>query len=466
MFMKIPSLETVIDTFKLTINRYRYTICIALIGWMATWFVIGFNNYSETIQEIFESVALMCVIALPLSIGFKFAFKALNVRKVNQYAVSGLFLALLVYFGFTYDRSIDFFNSFYSFAIAANIFAGLAMHSKTPDNDSFWRFNKTMLIRLVISGLFAVVLGTGLSVAIGALQVLFKVDIQGEAYARLWSTMGWLFTTYIFLAGINPDIEAYQEHEDYPKLLKVFSQFVLIPLSMLYLVILYAYELKILFQMELPNGFVSGLIFAMAAVGILATLLLYPIREYNNYIKQYSKWLFYSIIPLIPLLFIALSTRIGEYGITEARYYGYVVACWLVGIMGYYIISKKKNIRAIPITLAIIAVVLPLGPWSASNVSTKSQVNRFIELNSEYSKAATDSVRKEKIVQMNSIFRYIEMKKDLSVLVTGLKENGMLKTEIKQSLDSLSFRELSSNLSLDSVITYQYIGKETKKYRQ
>ena len=72
----------------------------------------------------------------------------------------------------------------------------------------------------------------------------------------------------------------------YPSGLKMFTQYVLIPLAVIYVVILLSYEAKIIVQWSLPRGLVSSLILGYAVFGILSILLVYPIRNYDD-----SKWI-------------------------------------------------------------------------------------------------------------------------------------------------------------------------------
>ena len=167
----------------------------------------------------------------------------------------------------------------------------------------------------------------------------------------------------------------------YPKGLKAFTQFVLIPLVLIYLIILWAYETKILLTANLPKGWVSILILVFSVLGILAMLLVYPLRNKENHawIKQLWKWYFRLIIPLIGLLYWAILYRINLYGFTVGRYYVLLLALWLTAITVYSIIKPNYHIKIIPISLAIVGFISLYGPQSAANISKVSQQNRVAE---------------------------------------------------------------------------------------
>jgi membrane-bound metal-dependent hydrolase YbcI (DUF457 family) len=157
---------------------------------------------------------------------------------------------------------------------------------------------------------------------------------------------------------------------------------VLIPLATVYVVILLAYEIKILVQWELPKGLVSNLILGYAVFGILSLLLVYPIREQeeNKWLKTYARSFYFLLIPLLGLLFTAAGTRIFRYGITEMRYFLIVLACWLLFITVYFLVAKKQNIKLIPISLSILTLLSIYGPQSAFQVSMYSQRRILVEV--------------------------------------------------------------------------------------
>jgi hypothetical protein len=77
------------------------------------------------------------------------------------------------------------------------------------------------------------------------------------------------------------------------------------------------------------------------------------------------------------MLLLAILKRISQYGITENRYYLLVLTFWLAFITAYGLLSKKKAIKIIPVTLCIVTLVTSVGPWGAYGVSRFSQKNRL-----------------------------------------------------------------------------------------
>ena len=83
------------------------------------------------------------------------------------------------------------------------------------------------------------------------------------------------------------------------------------------------------------------------------------------------------LLPLLGMLFVAIWVRIADYGITELRYYVMAMASGLALVVFYFIFSKAKDIRIIPIVVFSIAILSAFGPWGAFAVSKASQQNRM-----------------------------------------------------------------------------------------
>ena len=86
---------------------------------------------------------------------------------------------------------------------------------------------------------------------------------------------------------------------------------------------------------------------------------------------------FISMIPLLVLFPLALFRRISQYGMTENRYVAVMIAVWMSLIIIYFIFSRKKNIKLIPLTMFILSLVMIAGPWNMFAVSEQSQRRRL-----------------------------------------------------------------------------------------
>jgi hypothetical protein len=245
--------------------------------------------------------------------------------------------------------------------------------------NGFWQYNKSLFIRFLTAGIFSSVLYIGLAIAVAALDQLFGVDVEPETYGRLWFVIAFLFNTWFFLSGVPRDLAALERHGGYPKGLKVFAQYILVPLVTVYLAILMTYLVKVIATQDWPSGWIGYLVSSVAAVGIFALLLVYPIREReeNRWIVTYSRWFYIALFPAIVMLWLAIWQRVDQYGMTEPRYFLTILSIWLAGIAVYYTVRGSRRILLIPASLCVLAVVTFFGPWSAYAVSRRSQTHRL-----------------------------------------------------------------------------------------
>jgi hypothetical protein len=244
----------------------------------------------------------------------------------------------------------------------------------------FWAYNERLFLQIITAGIFSFVLTIGLYIAVGSTDALFDLKMSGHVYGYIVCLTMVGFMTIFFLSGVPKDFRALNEvPQEYPKWLKIFTQYVLIPLLSVYLLILLAYEGKILISWTLPKGYVSTLILGYAVAGILSLLLIYPIRnrEGNGWMRIFARFFYVMLIPLVVLLLLAVWKRVSVYGITEARYILILLALWLTIVTVYNLFSKQQNIKFIPVSLCILALLAVYGPQSAFMVSKYSQTKRL-----------------------------------------------------------------------------------------
>jgi len=243
---------------------------------------------------------------------------------------------------------------------------------------AFWQFNRRLFLRFFLATLYSGVLTAGLEIALFSISKLFDVRFE-NAYFALFILMAGIFHPLFFLAGVPENLADLEEDESYPAGLKAFTQFALAPLVLVYTVILYVYVGKILIAMSWPRGWVALPVLILSGVGILAALLLHPLRTAVNerWAGWYYRWFFRALAPLTILLLLSLRIRIAEYGVTEERYLGVVIGAWALVVSALFSFRQSAGIKWIPTSLAALCFLSAFGPWSAFAVSVRSQLARL-----------------------------------------------------------------------------------------
>lgn len=360
-----------------TAKRFPLVLLAAILGSGVAIYMVDLRHAEQDLQETCACLIMACALGLTLFFSLTI-FSEKNAHSKGMYWIlQGAGLAVLVGYYF-FLRTCFIQIEFVRYAlinIAMHLLVSFAGFTGKGHLHGFWQFNKTLFLRFLLAAVYSATLYLGIALALAAVDQLFDVKIKGESYFRLWVIVAGIFNTWFFLAGVPRNYEELDTNENYPKGLKIFTQYVLLPLVTLYLLILYTYMGKIIATQSLPKGWVSYLVIGFSVAGILALLLIHPIRnkEGNNWIHIFSKWFYGALYPLVIMLFFAIGRRISDYGITENRYFIIVLAIWLTLVSTYFLFSKASNIKYIPISLCLIALLSSFGPWGAFSISENSQ---------------------------------------------------------------------------------------------
>jgi hypothetical protein len=375
--MKFPSIKNLAQSAANTVKRYPFEMFFALAGTIAAAAKIELNNLNRVSENWCMRTIMIANLGFLLSLSATLYTQSKNWQagKKMMVKIAAVIVAVLLIFMINPpERQADYVR-FFLLSLAFHLMVAFAAFTGKGQIQGFWQFNKTLFLRFLACMLYGVVLFAGLAAAIGATNFLFNFKFEWDMYQLLWVWITGMFTTTFFLAGVPNDTLVLNGDESYPKGLKIFTQYVLIPLSTVYVLILLSYEIKILIEWKLPKGLVSNLILGYAVFGILSLLLVYPIREQNEnkWLKTYTRSFYFLLIPLQVLLFVAVGTRVFSYGVTEFRYFLIALALWLLFISLYFLLFKKQNIKLIPISLCVLTLLSIYGPQSAFTMSMYSQ---------------------------------------------------------------------------------------------
>ena len=248
--------------------------------------------------------------------------------------------------------------------------------------NSFWYFNYQTGSAIFFAALASLILGGGLSLILVSIDYLFDIKVDKLLYADSWMLAGIGFAPMYILANIAKQFNYDDESCGFPKGIRFISNYLLVPLMMVYMLVLYAYFIKIILQWELPKGYLGWMIIAFGSIGVLTKLLTYPICDKaNKLLSVFDRYFYKALIIPVLMLFFAIMTRINEYGITEQRYAVVMLGMWFLILITLSLLYKNKfHIKHVPMILAALAVISSYGPWSAGSLSLNSQMKRFESL--------------------------------------------------------------------------------------
>ena len=351
--MKLPSIQYLQEKAVTALKRFPLSIVSATIGVVCAIYLIEHEHYQGNLFPIIN-LMLCAALGIPLFFCVTVFSEKLNFSFKIKTLLSLIATLILVGIYFSLPNSDESFNTtlpyirYAIYNITIHLLVAFAPFILKKEINGFWQYNKVLFIRFLTSVLYSGFLYVGIVLALVSLNLLFDVKIRDQFYFEFWVIIAGLFNTWFFTAGMPKSLTNLDNNYEYPAGLKIFSQYILLPLLMLYLLILYGYGIKIFAVWDWPKGIVSYLIVCVAILGILNFLLIYPYskQKENKWIASFSRAYYFILLPLIIMLFIAINMRIGDYGITINRYIILLLGCWLTLVAIYFAIGKT-NIKFI-----------------------------------------------------------------------------------------------------------------------
>jgi hypothetical protein len=376
--MALPSIAYVTRHARETWRRFPDVLTSSLLAaFFAMWMVEDISK-DPTVMRLF----MACALGIPLF----FSLRMYGERPAGRFkppAAARLLGGALLLAGISLStRGVLTDNTYLRYAqwsLVIHAFAAFSPFLGRREENGFWQFNRALFQRFCLSFGYAMVFHVGLAAALAAMDALLGMKVHGKIYMDLWIFSVFVVQTWHFLAGVPSSVEALENERDYPAGLKVFAQYMLVPLVSLYALILYVYMGKIIATQVWPKGTVTGLVSGLSVFGVLTLLLLHPAREReeNLWIKVFSRGFYAGMLPLLAMLFMAIWKRVGPYGITEQRYFLIVLALWITAMAFYFLRSREWNIKVVPVSLCLVALTTSFGPWGAYGTSRFSQQRRL-----------------------------------------------------------------------------------------
>jgi hypothetical protein len=254
-----------------------------------------------------------------------------------------------------------------------------------PARAFLWWFNLRLVVRTGLVGGYCLVLFGGLAGALAAVDNLFEMSFDDKIYAHLLGAIGFALFPWLVAAGVPWLVELKDRPMAMPRperLLRGLA-YLLVPLAVVYIAILLAYNVRVVVTGEAPKNLLSPLALGAGGIGLMATLALEPFREDKDYplIAGFIRFFPLPFLFLVPLAGWAIWVRIEEYGVTEFRYLRLLglAAVALICLFKLQQLVRKRpsSLSVIPSVLALACLFASTGPWGVVSCSKRSQLGRL-----------------------------------------------------------------------------------------
>lgn len=380
--MKRLSISSIISSAKDSFLRFPLTIILAFIFTVCFMVLSSWNYFYNIfdIENLLVRIIMVSALWIFLSIIAVIVKEILWINKLKTVLMKlWLILLLVLYFFYLPEKPDSEYiemMKYFLFVLCSIIWVFLIPLIWNSKNEYFWNYVTIVFFNLILTYIFSIVFCIWFIVLLIALDYLFWVKIEWFYYAWVASFFYVIFSVWHFCSRFPKDILGISYNKFwYSKIIKIFSQYVLIGLVSIYMLVLYAYGIKILITTSLPKWWLVWLIMFFALLGYFSVILLYPLFKDKKHVwvSNYMKIFFIVLLPILILYFIAIWIRVADYWITINRYF--VLLFWLRMLITscYYLFSVKKNLVFMFILWWCLIVISSVGPRWAIGLSEYSQ---------------------------------------------------------------------------------------------
>lgn len=305
------------------------------------------------------------------------------------------------------------------------------------ESGSIWAFNFGSWTSAAFGLLVAIVLGLGMAALLGALEELFGLYVPNDLYGDIWIVCFSVIWPWQALSGAPRAGEAGRfepaAQDACPRWFVYLISWLLVPIALAYLLVLYAFAVKIALQWALPEGGIGWLVAGFAGVGVAVWHAAHPLRDSGNrLVRAYVRWLHPALLVPAALLALGLGVRVAEYGVTENRYGLIVLTAWLAGVALHGLVVRAPRLSVAPLSFAVLLILAGFGPWGATAVSISSQIGRLdallVEagvLRDEALSKPVESIPSELAARISRVVDYLNQRGRQEALYGRLRDGGI-----------------------------------------
>lgn len=386
-------LAQAIRAFTTTAKRTPFEVLLGLIGASCTSAALlhGGSGAEAVALKVVPMVILGLVLTHMLSVLGQLG----ALKPAARWGLSGVVVSGLVAYG-ALGFEVRAAASWWQWSMLT--LASVGLFSLTPllltrDQSArralFWSINAAIVARIVMTVVYLGALFLGLTLALSGVEMLLNSYwLLNKAPAHLFVWMFMVVAPTMIAAGL-PQLG--RDGESVPALARrvidVLCHALVLPLTVLYMTILYLYNMKILLGglSEAPKNIMSPLVLAAGGLIIVGMLLAEQLRQSattaRSIFVKIIEWLPALSLPLLPLAIWAVWIRIAQYGWTEFRYLRLVS---LVTLALIFIVATVQKVRGkrqpligVMSCVAALAMVSAVGPLSAKSVTYRAQLARL-----------------------------------------------------------------------------------------
>ncbi len=372
---KIFSLNTLTQAASQCVRRFPVTVVYVIlltIYLLATVWATGdlFSDKVDTTVCYYLAVGILLTTVLQL-----WGEEVRNKRTLTiTNAVAHI--ALLADSAFIYaiyeNFNVEIFLAHASAITALTLGMLILPFYREKDDIASWNFTLRMLLNGCTSWITGGIMCGGICLLTAAVEELFGIELSNN-WMETWATIFLLTLPTLLLIGRIPAKE--EKYDRTPRIsafLNKSIRYLFLPLLGCYLAVLYGYLAKIIFEWQLPDGWVSKLVSVLTFGCIAVVLGLYPqlFKGTPKTENRIARILPLAILPLLALMTVGIARRLSDYGITVNRLYLLTLNIWFyIVCIGLYA-SRARRIWWISASFAALFLLTSVLPVNISRFTS------------------------------------------------------------------------------------------------
>lgn len=256
-----------------------------------------------------------------------------------------------------------------SYVLAAIL---LVIGDRKLDNEAYGRDILRVAVKVGLCFIVGGILMAVVTAIIASFNYLFSLELKDGWFTYPNAFIAFNIIPLLCCSAVS-DGKPLQKGE---RLLRTVVDGILSPGLILYTLILYAYIVRILIRWELPDGGVAYMVSAYTGIALLCCLFQPMIGK--RHFEWFYKWFpALAAAPLV-LLWTGVLRRIGEYGMTEQRFYLILASALMTLFVAMLVRGRSRNFQLMTLILAAALALFTYIPGiSARDFGIRGQQKRL-----------------------------------------------------------------------------------------
>lgn len=378
---------------KELIKNYPITMILILFVTLLIAILVE-QNFSDEVTKTIEKIGVFCVV-WGFGTYFTENYFSTKAKKIISYVITGvisLFFTRAIFSDFgSYASLLE--RSLCAYLIVLFSMSIFKVIEKRELDFSSYLMN--LFKNLVNYTIIYFILAVGISIlTLIFVELILDGNYNGSGILRLEILLfGWYYISSLLygISGLNK-----KQGSSFAKGLVLY---VLLPLVIMAMLIIYLYIAKIIILRNMPKNIIFRI---LAGIFIMA----FPVWNMASYYREEKKWIqkITSILPYlyIPFFFLeiySIGVRIHDFGITPARYISCAFIVFQLIAIFLNIYKKKEKMDLLFIVIAIFGIILLITPFNferVSNLSQKRMIEKYLKENSKFQDLDEDAKEKVK----------------------------------------------------------------------